>query len=537
MSMENGNAKKRNGTPKRQGPEALKDFAEIANRIGKSPDAKDTVSMSANDPKYAEIRERFEKHDIPLNLMDYALGLKALPARDAKGQFPSAETGRISALLDEHGSVVMNEMRLAYQAHLRKLEKDPAYAQEWNEAGQKWVESGKEGSFVIVPATAQEARTTKDLSPMPPEILDRVKKHPAVVNYTLAMFLRQMRDWPYEDEQHRAFARYFADKVEEKAFRENLKDRERSMYENAYWALLDLNVAEEVSDTTKRGRSYPEIRVHGDEVTRHIRDFIESERLRRNELPKLMGEELKKAQADLAARPSNIIRAIGDRLFVPTRGLPIETDAIEAKITKEEEKQGENSESMRLPGDLRFLSRMAGRLFSTASQESAKAERDVDALRAYLADIGSWSPNAQTGFDIINKELSGNLQSIEKIRETVRSAMGNEEMEDKYKDVFDTHATNAGTVEKKLLATQAELISLWNTHNGNISDALTRDRISTLEAQNAEYAEEAADHLTALATLRDKLHVVQKQLEAKNVVTGLPSALEALDAYIDLTSE
>lgn len=528
MSMENGNGAKRNGGPKRQGAEALKDFAEIAARINRSPQETEIVSMSVNDPKYAEIRARFKKNEIPLDLMDYALGLKTLPARDTKGQFPSAEIGRTFALLEEYGSTIMNEMRLAYQSHLRKLEKDPAYATVWEESGQKWIASGKEGAFVIVPAAAEEFRKTKDLSPMPPEILDRVKKHPAVVNYTLAMFLRQMRDWPYEDEQHRAFARYFADKVEEKAFRENRRDRERSMYENAYWALLDLKVADEVSDSARPSRSYPEIRIRGEEVTKHINDFLESERIRRDVLPKLSGTEREKAEADLAARPSNIIRSIGDRLFVPARNLPIETDAIAAKIAQEEAKRGESKESLRLPGDLRFLSRMAGRLFNMISQEASKAIRDVDALRAYLADIGSWSHNIQTGFDIINKDISGNLQSIEKLRETVRSAMEHEEMEDKRKDVFDTHAKNADAAERELLAAQATLIALWNKYHDDTEHSVVRKaHVSAAEKAREDAESEAEDHLKALETLYGKL----------TGKTDVAQAVRILGAYLGKSPE
>lgn len=489
MSIENGNGKK-NGAPRRQGPEALKDFAPIVDRVNgaKDPDNNDSSeSISQNDSKYTEIRARFEKQEIPLSLMDYALGLKALPARDAKNQYPSREIGRIAALLDEYGPAITNEMRLAYKAHLRKMEKDMAYKALWEKSGQEWMVKGEEGAFVIIPFASEASRKkTKDLSPMPHEILERVKNHPAAVNYTLAMFLRQMRDWPFEDETHRAFARLFADTVEEKAFRENREDRERSMYENAYWALLDLKVAEEVSGANSK-RSYPEIRIRAEAVTKHIQDFLNSERIRREVIPTLTGTDLEKTEAELAGRPTNIIRALGDRLFVQTRRLPIDQATIQARTDEKDRALADTKESTRLPGDLRFLSRIAGRLNASISQETSNARNDTVLLSDYLDDNKEWSEGAQAGFDIINKSISTNLQLVEKVKETLRTARGHKEMEPRYAPVFDTHAIRVINIERELQAAQTSLFSLWVLHSPS-GKALLNTRDAVPSSATAETA-------------------------------------------------
>ncbi|MFZ2555721.1 MAG: hypothetical protein WAZ27_03280 [Minisyncoccia bacterium] len=508
MGMENNNGK-RNGLPRRQGPEALKDFAQIVDGVNGAKDLENndsSESMSQNDSKYAEIRARFEKREIPLSMMDYALGLKTLPVRDTKGQYPSREVGRIAALLDEYGPVITNEMRLAYKAHLRKIEKDPAYKASWEKSGQEWVAKGIEGAFVIIPFASEASRKTKDLSSMPPEILERVKRHPAAVNYTLAMFLRQMRDWPFEDERHRAFARLFADTVEEKAFRENREDRERSMYENAYWALLDLKVAEEVNDT-KSKRSYPEIQIRAEEVAKHIQDFLDSEHIRRDTVPTLSGTELEKTEAELAARPTNIIRALGDRLFVQTRRLPIDQETIQARADEKERVLGDTKESTRLPGDLRFLSRIAGRLNASISQETSNARNDTVLLSDYLDDNKQWSEGAQAGFDIINKSISANLQLVEKVKETLRTARGHEEMEPRYAPVFDTHGTRIIDIERELHTAQTSLFSLWVAHSPS-GKALLPAReaapisVSTeIEAQLLEKLEKRSKRMSELLSV------------------------------------
>lgn len=520
MSVENRNGK-RNGGRRRQGAEAapaLKAFGEIPK--AKKEHGKERISIATDNPTYAEVRKRFERNKIPLELMDYMLGFKPFP----RGSDLSNEDSRIVRLAHENAKKIRYALNQNAKEHAKRLETDEEFAAYWRAIGEEWAAQNKESLGVSIPLSAQEDRRTKDLSPIPAAVLEKIKKHPSLVNYAIAMFLRQLREWPFEDERHRAFARYFAETLDAKAHKESKGNTRRSQIENAYWALLDLKVAEEIEGSSSLR---PEIRIHPDEITKHIADFLETERIIREVLPTLPDEEKEKMEAELAARPTNLIRAFGGRLDLDAPDLPIDINEIQAELDKADATaRAESKESKRLPGDLRFLSRLLGKLHASASHESENAKRDTALLKEFLED-GTWTEAAQTGFDIINRAISGALQTVEKMKEAVRTAQSSPLMTPQHTPVFDNHAGNMNKAERELHKTQSDLISLWikHSHEGK------RLALGGAEAI-AEIESEAADHLQALVTLRDKLRKIQDNLAAQKVESSIPSALEFLDEYI-----
>jgi hypothetical protein len=518
MSVENGNGKRRSG-PRRQGAEAapaLRAFGEIPKV--KKESGNERISITADDPTYADIRKRFERNKIPLELMDYMLGFKAFP----RGTSLSNEESRIVRLAHENADKIRYALNQNAKAHAKRLETDEDFAAQWRAIGDAWAAQNKESLGVSIPISAQEERRTKDLSPIPTTVLERIKQHPSLVNYTIAMFLRQMRDWPFENEHQRAFARYFAETLDTKAFKENKTDTRRSQFENAYWSLLDLKVAEEAGGSSALR---PEIRIHPDEIAKHIADFLETEHIRRDVLPTLAEEEREKLRIELAARPTNLIRAFGSRLDLKPSDLPIEMTEIQAELDEADAARAESKESKRLPGDLRFLSRLLGKLHASALQESENAKRDIGLLQKFLDD-GAWTEAAQTGFDIINRSVSGALQTIEKMKEAARAAQSHASMSTLYAPVFEKHVRNTDAAERALHKAQSDLIALWIKHSPE-GRKLARGAEAVAEAES-----EAADHLKALATLRDKLRKIQDNLAAQNVESSIPNALEFLDEYI-----
>jgi hypothetical protein len=504
MGIENSNGKK--AGPKRQGAGALKEFADIDKRIFKRPNAEiSAASISLNDPKYEEVRSRFEKRNIPFNLMDYALGLKAMPRPDEHGEYATAEEAQLVQSMRKHNDNISRALVLASQAHIRRLEKSPDFASYWNKSAEAWSAKGAEGVGVPIPISSFEMKKTKDLAPMPLAIRERIQHHPAAVNYALAMFARQIRDWPFENEIHQKFARHFAEELENKAFRQSQKVPDRSRYNNAYWALLDLKVAEEIWDP-KRKRKYPEIRIRADEIARHIEQFINSEQVRREKLPTLTGDEKAKAEAELAALPPNIIEAVGERLYVKARDLPITESELTAELEERAGDDAESVESRHLPSALRGLSRMLGRVSARVSMEAANAQHDTETMSAYLQEENEWSPSVQEGFDLLLGDVIVSLRSAAKLGGMVETATNHADMKPAYAPIFEEHRKNVFKLENELRATQRRLLTLWNEYHGTSEERASLEaRITATQNEKEEMEQEAEDHLQALETLYEKL--------------------------------
>jgi hypothetical protein len=133
-------------------------------------------SQTEKDPRYELVADRFRRRKIPLQLMDYALGIKSLPSEQGRNE---TEAG-IGSLLDEYSDKIKGALESAYGRHIETLSAEHKahnadYAEKWKRIGDDWLSKNKKREVhpsVVIPVDTDRYSDPKDIGKMPPEIPD-----------------------------------------------------------------------------------------------------------------------------------------------------------------------------------------------------------------------------------------------------------------------------------------------------------------------------------------------------------------------------
>lgn len=575
MSIENGSHGK-NGNHRR-GRHAFKALREIGEKMSQGMNLKATEpvahSQTANDPRYEEYRKRFERDEVPLELMDYALGFKDA-AKDSPEYFK----------LREYEYKIDRIREQASQAHYRRLGKDPEYEAHWKAVGKAWVErntqhipedlrayttgekpipSGDEGEKiaaqikqyarfgVAIPVNSYDRSKPKDLPAMPKEIQDRIRNNPAAVNYAILRFTQLLKDWQFKNPTTKKFAELFSDNIEGKAHRENPGKTDRSRYENAYWALKHLDL---IKETWSKNKKRPEITLRGFQVAHNIEDFLLFEKIRRLEEAKsepnanskeidteisrirssaeyldararfyknsVPEEVIKNPSLFESERPTTFIEAVGNRLWSPASELPID----ETKISEEHSKikiPDITPDIEEINKNLQFAHERLSFLSRKLSISAANLSNDVRTMSEYLRDGGTWDQGVQDGFELVLRELSENLKHAKVQIRWATDALQHDKITKEGTEMFTKHLEHIRDLNKSLHDTMHSALTLWSEYQ--------------MEAQQPRATEQEVESAPQPDTQAQEFEAVKRKLESE--LSAALSALEELRADASMQRE
>ncbi len=540
------------------------------------------IHASISDPKYADVRKAFERRNVPLYLMPYALGLDQPPSKES--------APNVWHDLEAHNVRMNLALASSYEKHLKraKSDKEPEYGEAWHASGEAWDAQDRERAKkaeaagtrhdrlpAATPIGSYDIRRTKDLPPMSEEFHRRLREYPAAVNYGILMFTRSLREWEYTDERLQKFAQMFADKIEEKAFRANPNARDRTQYENAYWALLSLGCIQEQWDRKGRRTSHPEVRVNMPEVEKQMHRFLLLEEIQRLEKEQTNADTSQRDDiqhrlaalraapayqeifneyvadergADVTAfeenRPTTIVEALGNRLYVTASTLPITEDEIDAAVA-DDSPEAPSTEHLR--GALLHKHRLLGRLRANLSRDITSADRDIGTLLKYLAAEGVWNDSVESGFDLIMKSVIQSTQELDKVAQLLHDARNDVRFGPQHASVFKTHEEASVKLGDMVRTSKKYLLRAWHAHHtpevGGAELEASQELAEMLSNELEFLKDEAKDNVAALTAFQDKITSLvehmsdigsQQDLAREQIVIKmrLKAALDALSTYL-----